>query len=136
MYPTYDYIVSGTLFKETFENRAPNSTIIFRNTRSGAILTATTDQFGYYEINLKHFEDRWKDGDVILIKSSQNGLRAEKTFDFPGDVRLHIIGDFFNVFNNQIDLASYNRMNSSNHALISEVMQGFTFRLGLRLVLR
>jgi hypothetical protein len=75
-------------------------------------------------------------GDTLLPTYWDVDLRAEKTFDFPGDVRLHLIGDFFNVFNNKIDLAAYNRLNSSNHALISEVMQGFTFRLGLRLVLR
>jgi hypothetical protein len=63
-------------------------------------------------------------------------LRVEKTFDFPADVRLHIIGDMFNVFNNGINLAIHNQYNSSNYDLIREVMQGFTFRLGLRLVLR
>jgi hypothetical protein len=63
-------------------------------------------------------------------------LRVEKTFDFPADVRLHIIADMFNVFNNGINMSIYNRYTSSNFGLISEVMQGFTFRLGLRLVLR
>ena len=63
-------------------------------------------------------------------------LRVEKTFDFPADVRLHIIGDMFNLFNNGINLAVHNQFNSSNYDLIREVMQGFTFRLGLRLVLR
>jgi len=63
-------------------------------------------------------------------------LRVEKTFDFPGDVRLHIIGDMFNLFNNSINLAVHNQYNSGNYDLIREVMQGFTFRLGLRLVLR
>jgi hypothetical protein len=63
-------------------------------------------------------------------------LRVEKTFDFPGDVRLHLIGDMFNLFNNGINLAIHNQYNSSNYDLIREVMQGFTFRLGLRLVLR
>ena len=63
-------------------------------------------------------------------------LRVEKTFDFPGDVRLHLIADMFNLFNNSIDLAVHNQFNSSNYDLIREVMQGFTFRMGLRLVLR
>ena len=63
-------------------------------------------------------------------------LRVEKTFDFPGDVRLHIIGDMFNLFNSSINLAVHNQYNSSNFDRIYEVMQGFTFRLGLRLVLR
>jgi hypothetical protein len=63
-------------------------------------------------------------------------LRLEKVFDFPRDVRLHVIGDMFNTTNNTITLATHNQYNSSNFDKIVEVVQGFTFRLGLRLVLR
>jgi hypothetical protein len=84
------------------------------------------------------FTRKWLEpvGETTLPVYWNLDLRGEKTFDFPGDVRLHVIGDLFNASNNDIVLSTFNRLNASTAGTITEVMQGFTFRLGFRLVLR
>jgi hypothetical protein len=63
-------------------------------------------------------------------------LRGEKTFDVSDRGRIHIIVDAFNITNNDIILGQEGRINSSLNGRITEVLQGRTIRLGVRLVLR
>ncbi|MFQ5529739.1 MAG: hypothetical protein ACE5FP_05255 [Gemmatimonadota bacterium] len=63
-------------------------------------------------------------------------LRGEKSFDLGARGRLHLIVDAFNVTNNDVVLGAFNQVNSVNYGRITEVVQGRTIRLGMRLVLR
>jgi len=63
-------------------------------------------------------------------------LRAEKTFDVGSRGRVHLILDAFNVTNNDIVLGTFTQVNSGNYDRITDVVQGRTVRVGLRLVLR
>ena len=63
-------------------------------------------------------------------------LRAEKTFDLYQRGRVHLIVDAFNLTNNDTALERFNQVNSPVHDRITEVVQGRTIRLGVRLLLR
>ena len=63
-------------------------------------------------------------------------LRAEKSFDVGAPGRIHMIVDAFNVTNNDTVLGREGRINSPFSGRITEVLQGRTLRLGLRLVVR
>ena len=74
-------------------------------------------------------------GDTKLPTYWRLDLRAEKMFDLGGRTRVHVIGDIFNVFNNDIVLSRAIYLNVRNYDKIREVTQGLTLRLGVRLVL-
>ncbi len=75
-------------------------------------------------------------GDSRLPTYWNLDLRAEKIVEVARASRLHLILDAFNVTNNDVILGRESRVNSPYYGRATQVLQGRTVRLGLRLVFR